>query len=321
MFKKLLSGQRGSVVVLTVLAFSAIFGAAALVVDMGTLYLNKTQVSNAADAAALAGAQQLPNDPDYANNIARAYAGKNGPKSDTVTTAVANDKKSIEVKIKRDVKLQFMSMFGLPTVSVTGKAKAQVSIAASVPWIVPFVMQKPSAVDYDHEFVMCMYGANNRKIIPGINRKYWLDYMNVNIETNSWNDYVKYLEGGYSKTFEIGNDMKYYAPSSGGQPSVDAFSNRTRKDTNTDYKEAKAGDARVMLIPLVDHMLPRDTREGQKMGVVGFVAFFLEDVHKGSYGETFYAKGRFLKDFNIGSGKATSSADYDFGVRTIQLVN
>lgn len=320
MFKKLLSGQRGSVVVLTVLAFSAIFGAAALVVDMGTLYLNKTQVSNAADAAALAGAQQLPNDPDYANNIAKTYAGKNGPKSDTVTTAVANDNKSIEVQIKRDVKLQFMSMFGLPTVSVNGKAKAQVSIAASVPWIVPFVMQKPSSVDYDHDFVLCVNGEDNRYIRPGIDKKYWLDYMNVNISTNSWDDYVEYLENGYSKTFELGNDMKYRAPSTGGRPSVDAFANRTRKDTNTDYKEAKAGDARVMLIPLVDHMLSRNTREGTKMGVVGFVAFFLENVHKGSYGETFYARGRFLKDFNIGSGKATSSADYDFGVRTIQLV-
>jgi hypothetical protein len=74
-----------------------------------------------------------------------------------------------------------------------------------------------------------------------------------------------------------------------------------------------------MLIPLVETMLPRTTREGTRMKIVGFVGFFLEEVNR-EYGERFWARGRFIKDLNVGYGETTDDAAADFGVRTYRLV-
>lgn len=51
--------QRGAVAILAGLAVTVLFGFLALVVDLGNLYVNKTELQNAADAAALAGAKEL----------------------------------------------------------------------------------------------------------------------------------------------------------------------------------------------------------------------------------------------------------------------
>ncbi len=54
--------RRGAVLVLTVVALVTILGFAALTIDVGTLYNTRTDLQNAADAAALAGASALASD-------------------------------------------------------------------------------------------------------------------------------------------------------------------------------------------------------------------------------------------------------------------
>lgn len=60
--KQILRCRRGAVVVLMAAAVVGLTGMAAWH-DAGMLYLTKYQLANAADAAALAGAQELPEDP------------------------------------------------------------------------------------------------------------------------------------------------------------------------------------------------------------------------------------------------------------------
>lgn len=320
MLKSILNNQRGSVVTLVAGAMIAVLGCAALVVDIGQLYLNRTQLSNVADAAVLAGAQELPKNPAGAQSIALEYALKNGKATDNVNTTISSDNKTIQINITRNVPLSFAPFLGIPTASVAEKATARVSIAASVPWIVPFVLPKTQYFDYTHQFTMRMYDAKKP------HGQYEFDYMNVGIENTDFQQYINYLKYGYQKKFKVEDNMKYLGPSSGGKASVEAFYDRTVRDSNTDYTKAKVGDPRVMLIPLVDKMLSRNTSEGTPMKIIGFVGFFLEEVHKGTiqkdgnYGVTFYAKGKFLKDLNVGSGDSTSNPIYDYGVRTISLV-
>lgn len=315
-----LKEEKGAVLVLVAAAVTAMMGFAALVVDVGNLYLNKTQLSNAADAAVLAAAQELPKNAANAQVIAKDYTARNGKANDVTTTTISSDSKTIEVNINRDVQLFFAPILGFDNSTVSASAAAQVSIAASVPWIVPFVLPKTQTFDYDHQFTMRMYDPKKP------HGEYEFDYMNVGIQNTNFQDYIKYLKYGYQKTFKIGDNMQYLGPSSGGKESVEAFYDRTLRDSNTDYSKAKIGDSRVMLIPLVDQMLPRNTSEGTPMKIIGFVGFFLETVHKGTiqkdgnYGVTFYAKGRFLKDLNVGTGDSTSNPIYDYGVRTIRLI-
>lgn len=317
---KTLKEEKGAVLVLVAAAVTAMVGFSALVVDVGNLYLNKTQLSNAADAAVLAAAQELPKNAANAQVIAKDYTARNGKDNDVTTTTISSDSKTIEVNINRKVQLFFAPILGFDNSTVSASATAQVSIAASVPWIVPFVLPKTQFFDYDHQFTMRMFDPNNPY------GQYEFDYMNVGIQNTNFQDYINYLKYGYQKTFKIGDNMQYLGPSSGGKESVEAFYDRTLRDSNTDYTKAKIGDPRVMLIPLVDKMLPRNTSSGTPMKIIGFVGFFLETVHKGTiqrdgnFGVTFFARGRFLKDLNVGTGDSTSNPIYDYGVRTIRLI-
>jgi uncharacterized membrane protein len=52
--------ERGQVIVLLVVALLGVMGMLALVVDLGYLYWNQLELQSSADAAALAGAMELP---------------------------------------------------------------------------------------------------------------------------------------------------------------------------------------------------------------------------------------------------------------------
>lgn len=314
MLTKLLCNQRGAVLLLAAFALPVLLGFGALAIDIGMLYKTKTELSAAADAAALAGAQELPKKPDQAEVMAKEYANRNGKPADQVTVTIAADNRSIEVDIKRVVPLYLVRIFAKSSSLVAEKSKAQVSVAASVPWIVPFVIPKTQVFDHVNTFTMRIPDANKPY------GQYEFDYMNVGIENTDFATYIKYLKQGYQKTFKVGESVKYLGPSSGGKESVDAFFDRTVRDANTDHTKAEGGQPRVMLIPVVEAMLPRNTVSGTPMKIIGFVGFFLEKVYKGSYGKTYYAKGKFIKDLNVGSGQTSSDATIDFGVRTIQLV-
>ena len=269
MLKNILCSQKGAVLLLAAVVLPAMLGFGALAIDIGMLYKSKTELSAAADAAALAGAQELPKKPGQAETIAQEYASRNGKPGDQVTVTVAADNRSLEVDIKRVVPLYLANIFAKNSSLVAEKSKAQVSVAASVPWIVPFVIPKTQVFDHVHTFTMR---------IPDPNKpygQYEFDYMNVGIENTDFATYIKYLKHGYQKTFKVGESVKYLGPSSGGRESVDAFFDRTLRDANSDYTKAEGGQPRVMLMPVVEAMLPRATPSGTPMKIIGFVGFFL----------------------------------------------
>ena len=319
---QLLKCQKGAALVVFALGLPVIIGLSSLTIDVGNILANKAEVSAAADAAALAGAQELPRFPADSEDRAIAFLERNGvPYAEgNVDIAWGADNRSIKVTAARDVPLYFAPFLGVNTYRVSASATAQVCIANSVPWIVPFVLPKTQSFDHTKTFTMRMYGAKNRyyTATAADPADQQMDYMNVGIENTSFNQYIYYLKYGYQKKFSVGNDMQYLGPSSGGQASVDAFYDRTVRDSNRDSTKAQLGDPRVMLIPLVETMLPRTTAEGTKMKIVGFVGFFLDEVHR-DYGERFWARGRFIKDLNVGPGETTDNAAADFGVRTVRL--
>lgn len=69
--------QRGSFLVLSAVILPLFLLVAGVCVDIGAMYLAKSNQQNAADAAALAGAQELP-DADKATAMARDYLVRNG---------------------------------------------------------------------------------------------------------------------------------------------------------------------------------------------------------------------------------------------------
>jgi Flp pilus assembly protein TadG len=377
---KFMKYESGQVLIVVALMLVGILAVSVLIIDVGGMNLTKTQLQSAADAAALAGARDLPDNPTLARSDAAAYAAANGIPTGTATITIASDNKSISVAASRTSPTVFAKIFGKSTRIVSADATATVGIAASVPWIVPFAISRPAQFNYDNVYVLRMYGAGSLQDYPsttnpgypnnykypysytskslyatyGLNNRYpyQFDYMNVYIVksydshgnpifNNYGPDYEEYLRNGYHETFSIDQTMYYYAPSTGSQTAVDIFASRVTRDPNTDYTQAKVGDPRVILIPIVDSMLRRNTNTDGSvhLTIIGFVGFFIQDVYKSykstspsdycmnvsgtrittGYGTCFWFEGRFLQDLVVGTGSVTFDPNADFGLRVVRL--
>ena len=63
-FENVQHHERGSVIVIVTISLTILLGFCAIVTDVALLYAQKAQLQNSVDAAALAGVQELPSNPN-----------------------------------------------------------------------------------------------------------------------------------------------------------------------------------------------------------------------------------------------------------------
>ncbi|MGB9921140.1 MAG: pilus assembly protein TadG-related protein [Moorellales bacterium] len=135
---KLLTEEKASAA-LTAVTLTVTLSFAALAVDLGLLVLSRQTLVNAVDAAALAGARELPEAPQLADQIAREYAHLNG--AEDVEVEVSPDCRSISVSARRPVRYFFAPVMGHPGAAVGAEATAVVGgitgVRGAVPLAVP----------------------------------------------------------------------------------------------------------------------------------------------------------------------------------------
>ena len=129
-FKKLLT-ERGQSAVLFAMSLVTLMGFSALVIDVGRVYLTRTQLQNAADIAAIAAAYDLPST-SKAINTGRLYASMNGADDAEITVAAPynGDSEKVEVVCKKTVPYTFARVLGFSGREVSGRAVAARSNAA-----------------------------------------------------------------------------------------------------------------------------------------------------------------------------------------------
>jgi Flp pilus assembly protein TadG len=120
--------ERGSVAVIVAILLPVIVAIAGLVIDVGSWYETKAQLQNAADAAALAGAEDLPGSPGSAAAAAQTYAGYNvSGATVTSVTPYNGDSSQIQVTVSKQASVSFASILGITGPTVTATAVAQVT--------------------------------------------------------------------------------------------------------------------------------------------------------------------------------------------------
>lgn len=134
--------ESGQVLILAALAMAMMLVMVALVVDIGKAYLVQRQLQAGVDAAALAGAQHLP-DPTEATTVAQEYGPSTGSKNEVdiggnVTTTVTmrcvssapgcspttNAYNAVNVKASSDVGMLFARILGIDKLKVKAQATA-----------------------------------------------------------------------------------------------------------------------------------------------------------------------------------------------------
>jgi Flp pilus assembly protein TadG len=143
--------DRGQATVLTLIFLAVLLGMAAMVLDVGSWYRADRGTQSTADAAALAGAQALPENPAQARTLALQYAAKNGGLgTGTVTISsniVPND--TISVGVKRSAPGYFSKIFGKKSVPVGSTATARSEGVTSARYVAPIT------VHYKHPLLNC----------------------------------------------------------------------------------------------------------------------------------------------------------------------
>ena len=147
--------ETGAVAIIVALAMVVLLSVVALVVDLGGLYGHDRELQTVADAAALAGAEELvlsDGDTAAAAGMARDYASKNSaPYSDYssvqwdhlswLSGSPVVDDRSVTVDLREEqVAFTFAQVFGKESGAVTARAKAEVKYLTGVGSAFPVAM-------------------------------------------------------------------------------------------------------------------------------------------------------------------------------------
>jgi Flp pilus assembly protein TadG len=142
----------GQVIALAVVSFTALLGIAGLVIDVGAWYHQQRVEQATADAAALAGAQDLPDNPDAAVQLAVKYASANGGGLSASDVAISSDRApndTITVNLNQPADAYFTRLFGVHTVAIHVDAAARSDGVSSAQWVAPI------AVSSQHPMLQC----------------------------------------------------------------------------------------------------------------------------------------------------------------------
>jgi hypothetical protein len=305
--------ERGQAIVLMTLSLVVIMGMAALVLDVGSWYHTKRRLQGTADAAALAGAQLLPDNSSGAQSQALTYANKNGgdvagANITVSTTLVPND--TISVRARRTDPGIFSGILGIASADIDARAKARVGPPTKARYVAPMV------VFCDHPLIHNCAGDSEPDFGPGNVTTMDYDPMGapgaygmLNLEggngTPGTSDEAAWILRGFDKYLGLGN----YRSDPGAK-----FSSSNIQDA----LQARMGT--VLLFPVFRTL----DEQGQNAvyEIIGWIGFHLNsfEVHGNNatlhgYFTEFIAQGILASTGGGGSGPSSS-----FGVKSIQLI-
>ena len=296
-----LKSQRGTIALIAALVMTALCGFAALVADAGVLYMNRIQLSNAADSAALAGAQELPRSSEYAALAGYIYAWINGKWGDDVSVAVANGATVIHVDSVRNVELFFARILGFDNANVRAAASVQVKPLSSYSnGIVPFGIVKQNF----------SFGQTYR-LKFGAGDGYHGNYAGLALGGTGSSVYRDNIKFGYNGPIKVGD----WIPTETGNmtgPTKGGVDYRVALDSTATFATVDRDSGRIVIVPVIDSLLVNGRNE---VLVVGFAAFFLEGV--GGGGQECYVEGKFMR--LVVTGDVADGAG-NYGAYSAQLV-
>jgi Flp pilus assembly protein TadG len=166
----------GQGLVLGALAMVVILGFAAMAVDVGLFLHERRDLQKSADAAALAGVQELPGAPAEAEAKVHEWADKNGidiaggelEAVEVGTTYAEND--TVTVRVQRDVPFVFARVLGFSSDTMRADATARVGSPSWADNVMPWALTKSSqeAATYGNEVIL-KYSADDTAVSGNFN--------------------------------------------------------------------------------------------------------------------------------------------------------
>lgn len=299
-----MSEEKGSAVVIIAVGMVFFLGMLALVSDVGLLYLNKSKLANAVDAAVMAGAQELPEGIAEAQQEATNYGVENGLEQNQAQVQVEADGGGIRVEATRQVNLFFAKILGFATGTVRAEAQAKVGMVTAAKGVAPLAIEEQDFV-YGQEYTLKeghgVYG--------------WFGPLSLGSGGN--NAYEENLKKGYPQVIKVGEVL----PTETGNMSGGTRRGIEYRIANCPHggihtnPEAVRDCPMVLILPVIASV-PDSMGQPKNVQVVGFAAFLPSEV--GGNGKESIIKGTFIR--TVISGEL-SYGQTDYGVRAVKLTH
>ena len=306
--------ERGQAMLVTVLFLVVLMGCAALTIDVGMWYREQRQAQSTADAAALAGAQDLPNSPSLARASAQQYADANGggvAAGDITLRTDYQTNDTIAVAVSRPSPSIFARVLSVGDVTVHAKAAARIGVPEAVNGAAPIVVNKlhpmlsGAGCPCFHTETTIPLGKDGA---PGAFGMVDLDNSGGNAGNSTLADWVANGFGGY---LELG---KY-----------DSDPGAKFNGALLAALESKVGAE--LLFPVYDSL--DGTGSNAQYNIIGWVAFHLDCVGLtigdtdcvNDHGNNDSLTGYFTRVIWDGIQSKTDKNLPDFGVYSVSLVN
>jgi len=299
--------NRGQAYVISILFLAVLLAMAAAVLDIGSWYRADRSLQATVDAAALAGAQALPDSTGNASALASQYATKNGGGTINVTfksQVFPND--TIVVTGSRPAPGFFSKVLGVNSVTVHGTASARAGYPTQAKWVMPIVVDEkhpklqcnPNPCSGSTSLVYQHFKANGSPNGAGN-----FGFINLTGGSQGTSDLGNLIENGWDKYMPLGD--------------YDAITGNMFSSSHIgDNLEDRIGD--VLLFPIFRKLTGNGTNA--KYQIIGWAGFKLTGLDLHGSNEILY--GEFVSVTWDGiQAESASDAPPNFGVKNVSLVN
>jgi hypothetical protein len=308
--------ESGQAFVITVLFLGVLLAFSAAVVDVGSWYRAQRDLQKTVDAAALAGAQGLPDEVE-AEDLAAQYADVNGGGLESATVSTKEtENDTIKVEGIRPAPGFFAKIFGLDQITVRAEAVARTSTLGSAKYVAPIVVpethpylncdpnpcggpENETTLNYEH--LKTDKGKGNDDDDDGPDGSGSFGFINLSGEGGVGSSKIgDWILNGYDDFMDLG----FYNTSTGNP-----FSSSNIKDS----LEAREGD--VLLFPVYRKLT--GTGDNAKYEIVGWVGFVTTSTN--FQGNDEQINGYFTEVFWTGI-EGGGGGNPQFGARMVSLV-
>ncbi len=300
------AGQRGQMIVILAFAIVGLLGGVALGADVAVMYFNWQRLQSAADAAALAGANYLPEDPVDAVTAATNYATQNGIRpSELATPVVSNSNQSITVSATRTVQYYFARVLGVTSQDVNASATASApngtqcigcaltanggsfsgafGTTVGQYGLVPIGLQYTTNYSYNTAVTLNYNGNGNNVWGPG-------NWGYLALGGQGGLTLRQNIDYGYSGPLQVNNWVNSQTGlqvGNGANGLQDRINAGLTEYPSATFSNHSPNDPRILFLPLVDWNNPNGTAAVQ---VMGFAALWLDNVQGGTVSAHFISQ-------------------------------
>jgi hypothetical protein len=284
--------EGGQIVLLVALLMTILMGVTALVVDMGSLYLEKNRLQKMVDAAALAGAQELPG---KVSNIKKVIdetilANEGDPNNFSILTNNSNTILEVSGRVKGT--LHFAKVIGVNEPTVEAKATVEFRPIVSIKGAIPLAVPKTQDISFGSRVTLKEKHSEN-------------GFSALRLSGKGASDFEEDVKNGYGEEIKIGDQFEVRQGAMVGK-TESAFSTRINDCRYATYLRYPAKCRRVVVVPVY-----KDSDDKKTVIITGFATFFIESVDKDE------VIGRFIK--TTVPGETTSDQSADFGTYSYKL--